>query len=89
MNPKSPLFKGWQTPVNNQIPRKLLAYYLQKASNMAIEKGMGPALGLSPDEAGSQRKERGSDQESGRLSQAPPEQGAVESGANSVEAPSA
>jgi hypothetical protein len=90
VNEKSPLFKTWnaETPTG-LIPRQLLSYHLLKSKSMAIARGMGPALGLQADQSGMQRKERGSGPSSGRMSQAPPEAGAVESGANSVEMPTA
>lgn len=97
----NPMFAQWNEPVksknpkqNGQVPRTLLAIHYKKSCNLAIAKGLGPALGLQPDQAGSQSKggpgnARGSAQDSGRTTQQPPESGAVEAGANSVEMTSA
>ncbi len=69
-----PSWAGWMEPAgeSGQIPMKLLAYYIKLAKDIASKKGLGPMLGLTGDQAGAPRKDRGSGAGSGRVSQGVP-----------------
>jgi hypothetical protein len=92
VNDQSPLFEQWNKPIqsdnpktNGKTPRTLLAMHWKRSADMAIERGMGPALGLMGDQGGMQRKQRGSGPESGRQSQdSSPDAGGIEAGASAV-----
>jgi hypothetical protein len=86
MNPQSPIFEGWNTPVGKigKTPREALSYHVEKSAQFAEARGMGPALGLTGDKAGLPRKERGSGILSGRMGQdANPSPGKMEAEAAS------
>lgn len=85
----NPMFSGWNEPAKTgKVPRALLSAHYAKSVTLAEARGMGPALGLSGDMAGAQRKERGSGPGAGRISQSPtPETADVAGGAMSLPSP--
>lgn len=71
-------FAGWNQPLEGQhippkqqgkIPRTLLVRYIHRCEQIAVKKGLGPALGISGDKAGQSRKARGGGQAAGQFNQ--------------------
>jgi hypothetical protein len=79
-------WRGWlaQTAEGGATPMQLLTRHIEVSQRMAMDKGLGPALGLSGDRAGSARKDRGSGVASGRTSQGVGNAGELAAGAKNV-----